>query len=125
MTDDNNVTPLGVTFKRPPGDDEPMLKLVQTKGGECDHQMAWAKGGDVLGMRMVPIQYLIREGETEIECGNCHAKLDPLWVLRILANREGRYMRTAARYQEEMKRLDQRQRTRCDHCGKMTRISRS
>jgi hypothetical protein len=30
-----------------------------------------------------------------------------------------------ARYHEEMKRLEERSLTQCEHCGKMTRISRA
>ena len=48
-----------------------------------------------------------------------------MFVLESLMHQESRWMRTREAYQEEMKRLDERSRTKCQHCGQMTRISRS
>ncbi len=36
---------------------------------------------------------------------------------------ESQWMRTRAAHQDEMRRLRERSRTKCDHCGKITRIS--
>jgi uncharacterized protein YeaO (DUF488 family) len=44
-------------------------------------------------------------------------------VLRKLAHRETDFHQLAERYHDEMRRLSERSRTRCMHCGKMTRIS--
>jgi hypothetical protein len=71
---------------------------------------------------MVP--YLVDEALAEVECGKCGAKLNPMWVLVRLANEDRRLNESQRRYQEEMARLNERERTKCEHCGQMTRISR-
>lgn len=106
MTDDN-IKPLPVRFKKPPGAEDPMLKLVVTGG--CNH----------LGT-----SYAIREGETEVECVNCGTKLDPMFVLKQLALKESTWNRVRRQYIEDMKRLNERMRTKCESCGHMTRITR-
>ncbi len=118
MSDDDNVKKLLVRFKTPP-DGTKMLKVVHYgEDGKCDH--IWSRRNDGL---MRDVQYIIREAETEVECGECGTKLDPMWVLKRLANEETQWGRTREHYIEEMKRLRERSRTKCQHCGKMTRIS--
>lgn len=120
MDDEAKVTRLGVNFKAPPDPDGPTLKIVDRYSRDaCNHQTYFATGGV-----MRDVQYLIREGETEVECGNCGTRLEPMFVLRRLARKEADWHRTREAYQEEMARLKERQRTTCQHCGKMTRISR-
>lgn len=113
---DDNVTKLPVNFKVPPTDDGPMLKIVSGIGS-CNHSFSVIQG------KIINAKYLIREGETEVECSLCEAKLDPMFVLRKLAHEETKWERSRHTYQEEMKRLGGRRSTKCDHCGKMTRIS--
>lgn len=116
----DNVKKLPVRFKAPPGVGAPMLKVVHHgEDGKCNH--IWLSRNN----RTEDVHYLIREGETEVECGNCGTKLDPMFVLRRLANEETQWLRTRSNYVEEMKRLNARTRTTCQHCGKMTRITRS
>ena len=115
---DDKITPLPVKFKSPPGDDDPMLKVVHSYANACNHRHRWD------GEKLKHVSYLIREGETEVECGACGTKLDPMFVLRLLANEETKWHKNARNYQDAMKRLSDRERTKCDHCGKMTRISR-
>ena len=128
MTDDN-VKPIPVKFKAPPGEDEPFLKVISTMSsrGSCNHRYQWIDDprGSQFGTKQVTATYMIREGETEIECGLCHTKLDPMFVLKIMANEENRWSHMRARYLDEMKRLGERSRTRCEQCGKMTGISRN
>ena len=120
MSDDDKVKRLGVKFKAPPKEDGPMLRIVHSGGrGDCDHRWTFVDG------RMRSVQYLIREGETEVECGNCGTRLDPMFVLKRLAHEETKWLEARATYAEEMKRLGERSRTKCQHCGQMTRISRS
>lgn len=118
---DDKVKPLPVKFKAPPAGDGPMLKVVHFGG--CNHKYTVQTTGDQLG-KIVSASYLIREGETEVECSLCNTKLDPMFVLRMLAKEETKWLDARKRYQEEMKRLKERERTKCDHCGHMTRISR-
>lgn len=124
MSDDDKIKRLPVSFKKPPSGDESMLKVVHYEKDGCNHRFGYF--GDPMsgGARMVNASYLIREGETEVECSLCGTKLDPMFVLRRLANEETQWLQTRKHYQEEMKRLRERERTKCDHCGKMTRISR-
>lgn len=122
MTDgeDDKIKKLNVKFKAPPSEDAPTLQVVQHYERDgCNHK--WV----IRGGRTVHASYLIREGETEVECGLCNTRLDPMFVLRHLAFEEANWHRTRQAYQDEMKRLNERRRTKCDNCGHMTRISRS
>lgn len=115
-----NVKTLPIKFKAHPKTEEPMLQVVETSWtkGECNHSYR------IEGGRSKPANYLIRQGETEVECGLCGTRLDPMFVLMKLAREESQWNRTREQYQEEMKRLRERSRTKCQHCGGMTRISR-
>jgi hypothetical protein len=112
MIDDDNIKKLPVRFRKPLPEDRTLVRPfeVQHKGGECSHLF---------------VQYIVDETLAEVECGKCHAKLNPIWVLGRLAREDRRYKDAAARYQEEMKRLSARSRTKCMNCGQMTRISHS
>jgi len=116
--DDGNVTELGVRFKAPPSEDGPTLRILHF-GGPCNHSFKIGENG-----RIVHAHFNIREGETEVECGLCGMRLDPMFVLRRMAMDESAWMRTRQAYQDEMKRLNERQRCKCQHCGRMTRIKR-
>jgi hypothetical protein len=115
---DETITRLPVAFKAPPSSERPQLEIARC-GGECDHKHLW------IDNQMTHVTYKIREGETEVECSGCSKRLDPMWVIRQLAHKESRFRESAKRYQEELERLNERERTKCQHCGKMTRISRS
>lgn len=117
MTDE--VTKLPVKFKSPPTG-ERTLEVVQRYGKDACNHCYYFDGGS----RMKNVTYLVDEGAAEVECGHCHAKLNPMWVLTKLAHNETRYHETAERYHEELRRLSERSRTKCDACGHMTRISR-
>lgn len=58
-------------------------------------------------------------------CLGCGQEVSPMFVLQRLMQLESRWMRTRAAYQDEMKRLAERSRTKCQHCKQITRISRS
>ncbi|ABS14278.1 hypothetical protein I6H96_02815 [Brucella anthropi] len=116
--DEDKITKLPIKFKSPPGEDEPMLKIVSHEPGVCNHAWQFRNG------RQIHATYFIREGETEVECSLCGTRLDPMFVLRKLAQAENRWQASRERYQDEMKRLSERTRTKCKHCGQMTPISR-
>lgn len=59
------------------------------------------------------------------KCLRCGDEVTPIFVLTELMKQESRWMRTREAYLGEVKRLDERSRTKCQHCGEMTRISRS
>lgn len=96
------VIPLNVKFKKPPPEG---LTLIRD-WGKCSHG-----------------QFLVDESKAEVECGKCGEKLNPMWVLARLAGDDTKFHEAAKRYQEEMKRLNERSTTKCNYCGKMTRIS--
>ena len=111
MSDDDKVTRLPVSFREPPPTDRVLIGPYEVPLADtpCNHLMA---------------QYLIDPSLAEVICGRCKAKLNPMWVLEQLARNDRRYAASQAAAREASKRLDERSRTKCDHCGKMTRISR-
>lgn len=58
-------------------------------------------------------------------CNLCKEEVPPMLALERLAAKESVYMRNHYRYVDEIKRLSKRSRTQCQHCKKMTRISRT
>jgi hypothetical protein len=59
------------------------------------------------------------------KCLKCGDEVSAIFVLTELMKQESRWMRTREAYLGELKRLGERSRTKCQHCGEMTRISRS
>lgn len=57
------------------------------------------------------------------KCLECGEEVSPIFVLMQLMHKESRWARTREAYLDEMKRLNERSSTKCQHCGKMTRIS--
>lgn len=67
--------------------------------------------------------YIVSEALAYVQCATCGQHLNPFFVLRELLHKESQFMEAHARYQDEMRRLQARQRTKCQHCGEMTRVS--
>jgi hypothetical protein len=106
---DDNVTKLPVRFKNPLPEDRTLVMLHEVdKPGTCSHLFC---------------TYIVEQSAADVECGKCGAKLNPMWVLVHLAVNDRRYEESQKRHQEEMKRLAERSRTKCEHCRQMTRIS--
>jgi ribosomal protein S27E len=101
---DDNVHELPVKI-RPELGDERALRVVSSGG--CWHKV-----------------FIVDEKLAEVTCATCGTKLNPLWVLTQLAQSENRFHELHARYHDELKRLAERSKTKCEHCGGMTRISR-
>ena len=70
-------------------------------------------------------RYVIDPQLAQVECADCKEKLDPMFALIALSQQETRFHELHERYQDELKRLNERLRTKCEHCNKVTRISRS
>jgi hypothetical protein len=100
-----DVVTLKVPFKKP----VPEERFLVVDRTACQHY-----GGP----------YLVNDTYTEVTCGQCKQKINPMWVLQQLAQKETRWHETRRQYQEEMKRLSERSKTKCEHCKQMTRISR-
>lgn len=101
-----NIAQLPVKYKKPL---EGERFLVPVAPGKCQHH-----GG--------PFE-IDPKGE-KCTCKRCGESVGAYFVLDQLMKTESRWMETLARYQDEMKRLDERSRTKCRHCGEMTEISR-
>lgn len=111
--------PLGVTMdvcgattvvefpKRPKARDTKPLTMVQFDGG-CRH-----------------LQVIVDEKKAEVECAHCHEKLNPIWVLGQYAREDDRLVNRWASLRAEARLLQDRVRTTCQHCQKMTRITSS
>jgi ribosomal protein S27E len=100
------VIELKVPFKKP----EPDEKFLVVDHGHCFHER---------------YGFILDESLEHVLCKGCKEHLSPMWVLKHLAHNETKYHENAKRYQEEMQRLKERSRTKCQHCGEMTGISRS
>lgn len=104
MSADDNIVSLPVRPKANTGN----LMLVPPPLGKCQHFNA---------------SFEVDVDAGECTCSKCGEKVSPIFVLQQLMHHESRWNRTREAYQEEMRRLEERSRTKCDHCGKMTRIS--
>lgn len=80
---------------------------------------------EVAGVKCYHRRFTIDDKAQEVECRDCGEKLNPMYALVQLARQETRYHELHARYDDELKRLAERSRTTCRHCGKMTPISRT
>lgn len=67
--------------------------------------------------------FLIDDSLDHVTCSLCGEKLNPMWVLTFLAKQETRWHYAHQQYLDEMKRLADRKKTKCRHCGEMTPIS--
>lgn len=108
MNDDQpgaKVRKLPVSRRRDLGNGRTLAPVLGTK---CFHQHG----------------YLVDERAADVTCAACGEKLNPMWVLMQLMHKEHRWHELHARYQDEMQRLAERERTKCQHCGQLTRISR-
>lgn len=70
-------------------------------------------------------RFTIDDHLQQVECRDCGEKLNPMFALISLCRQESRYHELHQRYQDEMKRLAERSKTKCRHCGEMTSISRA
>jgi ribosomal protein S27E len=102
-TDSASVVELKVPFKKPAPED----RLLLVEWGKCQH----------FG------PFVVDHKAAEVTCKGCGEKLNPMWVLQMLAGEETKWHESFKRYQAEMRRLSERSRTKCQHCGQMTRIS--
>ena len=60
-----------------------------------------------------------------IACGICGEHLNPMWVLRQLANKEARFNNQINELLKKAKKAEAKNRCKCEHCKKMTKIQRT
>lgn len=107
IPDGTNILELPVK-PRASADEGPMLQPVPYS--RCNHLYA---------------SFEIDMDAQKCRCKKCNEDVSPMFVLQQLMKTESRWMRQRESYQDEMKRLAERSRTKCRHCGEMTEISRS
>lgn len=110
MNSDSKIVKLPVHTKG--SKREPVLKRKtfadKMHKKECDH---------------TDTDYVVDVSDSQVECGTCGNKLNPMWVLEQLARREHRFHEAEKTYREAIARLEKRQKTKCQHCGEITKIS--
>jgi len=109
ILDDDKIKILPVKFSKPAPDERTLLHPHEVQSSKCMHY---------------PGHFIIDASLAEVTCADCKEKLNPMWVLQQLAGRDRRFAEAHETYAKQMKRLSERERTKCDHCGKLTRISR-
>lgn len=65
---------------------------------------------------------LVDEDLAEVECQDCGVKLNPVAMLARFAKEESRWHREGSALRKLRDQLDEKQRCKCQHCGKMTRV---
>ena len=101
---DDNVTTLPLKRRTDTG----KLMLLPPPANKCSHYNA---------------SFEVDEDSGECTCLKCGGKVTPIFVLKILMHHESRWNKTREAYAAEMKRLGERSKTKCQHCGKITRVS--
>lgn len=101
---DDNITPFPIK-PRPLGTERVFQVVTPTRKG-CSHD-----------------RFIVDESLEQVECRDCGERLNPIYALLALARRETQYHAYHVRYHDEMQRLSKRQKTKCQHCGQITRIS--
>lgn len=102
MTDDN-VFALPV---KPRPDEDPFLCPVPPT--KCGH---------------LPGSFEVDLKAGKCVCKTCGEEVSPMHVLERLMQEESRWRRARDEYHENMRRLAERSRVKCQHCGEFTRIS--
>lgn len=106
MTDEDKLTakvvPIGINFK----DGKPLEIAAEVAFAKCFHG-----------------QFQIDSSLDYVTCGLCQERLNPMYVLKRLAMQDSKFRENNEKYNEEMKRLKERSKTKCEHCGQMTGIS--
>lgn len=69
-------------------------------------------------------EILVDDELAYVECGLCGEKLNPIWVLKKMCNREHRAIDRIERLNDLAEKAIKKNRCKCEKCGKMTRIQR-
>jgi len=60
-----------------------------------------------------------------VSCGICGEHLNPMFVLKNLASLESRYNVQIGKLLKKAKEAESKNRCKCEHCGKMTKIQKT
>lgn len=108
MSDDDNIKRLPIRFKKPGPEGRTLIAPHEVGKRVCSH---------------LNCHFIVDESRDTVECADCGERMNPMWVLARLCSRDSMFHAAHAKYRDEMKRLNERQSTKCRHCGQMTRIS--
>ena len=67
-------------------------------------------------------KFIVDETLNTVECGICGDKLNPIWALAQFSKKEARVRQSVEAAQEIAKKAEAKNRCKCEHCKKMTRI---
>jgi hypothetical protein len=66
--------------------------------------------------------YMVDASSAAVTCGHCKQELSPYWVIEELARAEHRYKRLIQDYKRMKGEAEEKLRTKCEHCNKMTKV---
>ena len=69
--------------------------------------------------------FVVDQDADKCTCKNCGSVVSPMFVLNRMMSKESMWRSSREAYQEQMARLYKRSRTKCQHCDKITRTSKS
>ncbi|APP85429.1 hypothetical protein CFBP498_38110 [Xanthomonas hortorum pv. vitians] len=64
----------------------------------------------------------VDEKKAEVTCRDCGEKINPIWLLMQLATEDRMLRDRWASMKAELSLMGERVKTKCQHCGQMTRI---
>lgn len=70
-------------------------------------------------------QFVVDKAAGKCTCKACGDEVSPMLVLERLMHQESRWMENRRHYMDEMERLAKRTKTKCQHCGHLTPISKN
>lgn len=74
--------------------------------------------------RCVHNKFIVDETLDHVKCGLCGESLNPVWALGQLSNRESRAIRHIEIMEKIAEKAEKKNRCKCEHCHKMTRIQK-
>lgn len=69
-------------------------------------------------------KYIVDEALAQVRCGQCDEMLNPIWVLTQFIGTDNSYHRQLKGLQNLAKKADKKNKCKCEHCNKMTKIQR-
>ena len=69
------------------------------------------------------IRLLVDEDRAYVECQDCGEMLNPMAILCRFAREESRYIYQARALRNWRIKLQEKSRTKCEHCGRMTPVN--
>ncbi|EHU8077638.1 TPA: hypothetical protein ACMDRZ_002996 [Vibrio cholerae] len=107
MDDKDNIVEFKPISK--PSEDKPIFKETKT----YRHSLKCPHG-----------EFKINESTDTVKCGLCGEKLSPMWVLKLLANKNTQLYWQWVDMEKKAEETRNKLRCKCSHCGKMTQIQR-